>query len=169
MVEAQYIKNKSSLVYLAKAIKKEELFDFAKDYLKKHVYVSSKNLGREYLGVHYNLTRSSMDYDKVKSVLSNKFRFVIGLLVREGLISGYNNSALYKRVDIPISLSNDITKTDSCSNSKISSQILRKTVIDSTKPGPETNEVKLVYYQGKFVNPKFYNLEHQNLDYLSKL
>lgn len=180
MLEAQIVRNSLSLVDLAKAIKKEELFDFAKDYLKKHMYISNKKLGTEYLGVYYNLTSSRMDYDKIKRVLVNKFRNTIRLLVREGLIAGYNNIGLYKRVDeqktdscsiIDKSLSSDIVKTDPNTNSKISSQILQKTVIDSTTTGLETktNEVKLVYYQGRFVNPKFYNLEHQYLEYLSKL
>ena len=149
MLEAKNVGNSLSLIDTVKTVNKEELLEFAKSYLSKHVYVSSKKLGMEYLGIYYNLTSSSMDYNKIKKVLANKFRHIISLLVREGLIAGYNNNSLYKRVDIVKSLSTDSSKT--------SNQILQKTVISSSKTEPETNEVKLVYYQGKFINPKFYD------------
>ena len=132
MVEAQITNNSSSLVYIVKGIEKEQLIDFAKNYLKKHVYIKSKNLALEYLGVYYNLTTTSTDYDKIRRLLVYRFRRVLSLFVRERLIAGYNNSGLYKRIDL--------TKTDPDANSKT---------------GPETNKVHLVFHQGKFVNPKY--------------
>ena len=149
-LEAKIIVNNSvCLVDLAKAINKEELFEFAKEYLKKHVYISNKKLSMEYISVNYNLPSLRMDYDKIKKVLAYRFVRVISLLVREGLIAGYNNSHLYKRVEL--------TKTDSCSIiDKSLSNDIPKTCCQTKNC---TGTVKLVYYQGKFVNPKFYDLK----------
>jgi len=129
MLESQIVNNSLSIVDLAKGIKKEILLEFAKDYLNKHVYISSKKLATAYLHEYYNLSHRDIEYTRIRKTLSHRFRHIIMLLTQERLIVGYNNSSLYKRVDIPIidkSLSNDSTK--------------------------------LIYYQGKFVNPKFYDI-----------
>ena len=69
-----------------------------------------------------------MEYDLIKIILRNKFRFTINMLKREGLIAGYN-SKVYKRVDIDVSLSNDMTK-----------------------PNPDTNEVHLIFKINLLIN-----------------
>ena len=126
MVETQIIDNSVSSV---KDINKEELFDFAKEYLKKHVYVSSKRLRLGYIGIH--------NYRTTSDISNYYFGRVISRLVREGLIARYSPK-LYKRVDV-------------------------------SKPVIDTNEVHLIFDDISFKNPKCYNLEHQYLDYLSKL
>lgn len=134
MLEVQIIDNSINMLESIKAIPKEELLLHAKDYLTKHVYISSKNLGREYITLHYHKPSLRTDYNKLRKCLSNRFRFVISLFVREGLITRYNKNYLYKRVNnaksplVSLSLSNDSSKT------------------------------KLVYYQERFVNPKFYDI-----------
>lgn len=131
MVESQIITYNTNVNDLVKNITKEDLFAYAKDYLKKHVYISSKKLGTEFLGTYYNLTRTRPNYDKIKRGLTHRFSYIIMLFTREGLIVGYNNSGLYKRVDpiIDKSLSNDSSKT------------------------------KLIYYQDRFVDPNFYDVD----------
>lgn len=140
MLEAQIVNHSLSLIDLAKGIKKEVLLEFAKDHLKKCAYISSKKLATAYLHEYYNLRERSKEYIRLRKVLSNKFRYTIMLLTQERLIVGYSNSGLYKRVAIAKSLSTDITQ-----------------------PEPETKTstctVKLIYYQGRFVNPKFYDLD----------
>ena len=132
MLESQIVNNSLNIVDLVKAIKKEVLLEFAKEYVKKHVYVNAKKLSTAYLYERYDITYRDIEYIQISKTLSHKFRYTIMLLTQERLIVGYNNNGLYKRVELP--------KTD-----------------------PETKNctgtAKLIYYQGRFVNPKFYDLE----------
>lgn len=130
MLESQIVNHSLSLLDLAKGIKKEVLLEFAKGYLNKCAYINNKKLATAYLYEYYNLRIRSNEYIRLRKVLSNRFRRVVVLLVREGLITRYSNNGLYKRVELP--------KTDL-----------------ETK----TNEVKLIYHQGRFINPKFYDIK----------
>jgi len=133
MVEAQIINNNISLV---KAITKEELLDFAKEYLKKHAFISSKKLATSCLYERFDITYKNPEYMRISKSLSHRFRHIIMLLNQERLIVGYNNNSLYKRVDLQES--NNVSNiAKSLSNGKS----------------------QLIYYQGRFVNPKFYDLE----------
>jgi len=105
MLEAKTIKNDSSSIDIIKGLGKETLFDYAKEYLTKHSYLSSKRLSTSYLYEQYNITYRNRDYIELNKSLSHKFRHTIMLLNRARLIVGYNNSSLYKRVDIDKSLS----------------------------------------------------------------
>lgn len=126
-----------SLVERTKEITKEVLYAYSLKYLKKHVYISSKNLSGAYVFEHYNLTHTSIEYRKIRGILSHKFRFTIGLLLREKMIIGYSPK-LYRRVNINPSLYNDTPKIELDVKNKVS---------------------KLVYHQGRFVNPKFHDIE----------
>ena len=140
-IETIESKKPLSLVDQARDINKDTILNYTKTYLQSHAYISSKKISIEYVYEYYNLTHTSMDYDKIKRILYSKFTPAILSLRRERLITRYNNSSLYKRVDpiIAKSLSTNISKTD-----------------------PETKNctgtVKLIYYQGRFVNPKFYDI-----------
>lgn len=127
MVEVQIINNNIGLV---KAISKEELLEFAKNYLKNHVYISNKYLSSAYIEAHYDLGYRDRNHIRIRKSLNSRFNQTIQLLHRKGLISRYNNNNIWKRVDpiIDKSLSNG-------------------------------NGTKLVYFEGRFVNPKFYELE----------
>lgn len=154
------IKNSVDLANFVKAIKKEELLEFAKEYLKKNTFVSAKKLSTGYLYERHNLTYRSGTYVWLRKALLHRFRRTIMLLTQEKLIVGYN-STVYKRVDLQ--------ESNNFNSDKISNQILQKTVISSSKIDNETNEVKLIYHQGRFLNPNFYDLEHQYKECLGKL
>ena len=136
MVESDVTKSDYSLLYTVRLIDKEVLYAYSLKYLEKHAYISSKKLASVYIFDNYNLTYTSMDYAKIKSLLSHKFRHTISILLRENKIIGYSPK-LYKRVDIIKSLCVDTPKID---------------------PDIKNNVSHLVYSEGRFVNPKFYNI-----------
>ena len=111
MVESKGITSKYSLLSSMRIIDIEDLYDYALKYLKKHTYISSKNLTSAYLYDYYNLTYSSMDYRKIRRLLSHKFGNIMSRFLREKRIFGYSPK-LYKRVDIVQSLCVDTPKID---------------------------------------------------------
>ena len=109
MVESKKIISKYSLLPIIKGIDKEELYNYSLTYLEKHIYISGKNLTGAYLYNYYNLTHGSLDYRKIRSLLSHRFGQVLSRFLREKRIFGYN-SGVYKRVDIAQSLCVDTPK-----------------------------------------------------------
>ena len=99
MVETNIETHKTlSLIDQARDINKDTILAFTEEYLKSHAYISSKKLTMAFIYEYYNLTHSSMDYDKIKRILYNKFTPAITSFRREGLIAVYSTT-LYKRVN----------------------------------------------------------------------
>lgn len=153
MVESKGIKSEYSLLSFVRGVRKEELWGYTLTYLEKHVYISSKNLTSAYLYDYYDLTHTSMDYRKIKNLLSHKFGNIISVLLRENRILGYSPK-LYKRVDII----NSKTKITPQGQKEISTNDNSK--VDTPSPDIKNNASHLIYYQGRFMNPKDYDIKH---------
>ena len=129
--------NKISLVEIVKNLTKRTLYDFAIEYLTKHIYVNSCKLAIYYICEVYDLTPTRHDFNKVKLSLTHRFSQVIPLLLEEHKIVRYSPK-LYKKVELP--------KISSKKHSKQYSKVINKTTSH------------LIYYQGSFVNPKDYKI-----------